>query len=152
MTAEPTIDYEGLAQEAMRGVVRTVLVRTAKSGLTGERVNSDILLTYAHDASAVPLPDPQVMNLVEKTSAFKLQTRALQDLEAGNIPAATQKLRGALTHLLNQGDTELAATVERELDNLEKGRVMTSEGRKTIRFESGKTVRLSEGTPSTPSV
>src|ERR1044072_6324803 len=36
MTAEPTIDYEVLAQEAMRGVVRTVLVRTAKSGLTGD--------------------------------------------------------------------------------------------------------------------
>jgi uncharacterized protein len=36
MTAEPTIDYEGLAQEAMRGVVRTVLVQTAKSGLTGD--------------------------------------------------------------------------------------------------------------------
>lgn len=36
MTAEPTIDYEGLAQEAMRGVVRTVLARTAKSGLDGD--------------------------------------------------------------------------------------------------------------------
>jgi hypothetical protein len=36
MTAEPTIDYEGLAQEAMRGVVRTVLTQTAKSGLTGD--------------------------------------------------------------------------------------------------------------------
>lgn len=36
MTAEPTIDYEGLAQEAMRGVVRTVLARTAKNGLTGD--------------------------------------------------------------------------------------------------------------------
>ena len=115
-----------------------------QTNLSGEKMGVDVLLSYAHDASAVPLPDPQVMNLVEKTSAFKLQTRALQDLEAGNIPAATQKLRGALTHLLNQGDTELAATVERELDNLEKGRVMTSEGRKTIRFESGKTVRLGE--------
>jgi Ca-activated chloride channel family protein len=115
-----------------------------QTGLTGERAGVDVLLSYAHDASAVPLPDPQVMNLVEKTSAFKLQTRALQDVEAGNIPAATQKLRGALTHLLNQGDTELAATVEREIENLEKGRVMSSEGRKTIRFESGKTVRLGE--------
>ena len=36
MTAEPTIDYEALAQEAMRGVVRTVLVRTAKSGFPGD--------------------------------------------------------------------------------------------------------------------
>ena len=36
MTAEPTIDYEALAQDAMRGVVRTVLIRTAKSGLPGD--------------------------------------------------------------------------------------------------------------------
>ncbi len=36
MTAEPTIDYEGLAQEAMRGVVRTVLTATAKTGLAGD--------------------------------------------------------------------------------------------------------------------
>ncbi len=36
MPAEPTIDYERLAQEAMRGIVRTVLTQAAKSGLPGE--------------------------------------------------------------------------------------------------------------------
>lgn len=36
MSAGPTIDYDALAQEAMRGVVRTVLVRTAKTGLPGD--------------------------------------------------------------------------------------------------------------------
>lgn len=36
MTVESTIDYEGLAQEAMRGVVRKVLANTAKSGLAGD--------------------------------------------------------------------------------------------------------------------
>lgn len=36
MTVESTIDYEGLAQEAMRGVVRKVLARTAKLGLAGD--------------------------------------------------------------------------------------------------------------------
>jgi uncharacterized protein len=36
MTVESTIDYEGLAQEAMRGVVRKVLARAAKSGLPGD--------------------------------------------------------------------------------------------------------------------
>lgn len=36
MTAEPNIDYEALAQGAMRSVVRTVLLRVAKSGLPGE--------------------------------------------------------------------------------------------------------------------
>jgi uncharacterized protein len=36
MTVEPHIDYEALAQAAMRAVVRTVLLRVAKSGLPGE--------------------------------------------------------------------------------------------------------------------
>jgi Ca-activated chloride channel family protein len=118
----------------------------AQSGLSGQRVGMDVLINYTHDPNAVPMPDPRVMNIVEKVSAFKLQTRALEDLEAGNIPAATKKLQGALTHLLNQGDNELAAIVQKELSNLEKGQAMTPEGRKTIRFESGKTVRLSKGT------
>ncbi len=115
-----------------------------QTGLTAQRAGVDVLVTYTHDPAAISPPDQRVMDIVEKVSAFKLQTRALEDLEAGNVQAATQKLRGALTHLLNQGDTELAATVQRELENLEKGRVMSSEGRKTIRFESGKTVRLDD--------
>ena len=36
MTGEQDIDYEALAQDAMRGIVRTVLTRVAKSGLPGE--------------------------------------------------------------------------------------------------------------------
>jgi hypothetical protein len=36
MTVEREIDYEALAQSAMRGIVRTVLTRVAKSGLPGE--------------------------------------------------------------------------------------------------------------------
>lgn len=36
MTSESMIDYEALAQNAMRGLVRTVLQNTAKSGLPGD--------------------------------------------------------------------------------------------------------------------
>ncbi|HRY05607.1 MAG TPA: ClpXP protease specificity-enhancing factor SspB [Hyphomicrobiaceae bacterium] len=36
MTSGPTIDYEALQQEAMRGVVRSVLQETERSGLPGE--------------------------------------------------------------------------------------------------------------------
>jgi Ca-activated chloride channel homolog len=115
-----------------------------RTALLRQSLGLDLLLNYSHDPAAIPQPDPRVMNIVEKVSAFKLQTRALEDVEAGNIPAATQKLQGALTHLLNQGDTQLAAIVQKELTNLEKGRTMSPEGRKTIRFESGKTVRLNK--------
>jgi uncharacterized protein len=36
MTAEPNIDYEALAQVAMRSMVRMILARVAKTGLPGE--------------------------------------------------------------------------------------------------------------------
>lgn len=36
MTGEPHIDYDALALDAMRGLVRNVLVRTAKYGLPGD--------------------------------------------------------------------------------------------------------------------
>ena len=37
---------------------------------------------------------------------------------------------------------DLANTVQQEIENLQKARAMSPEGRKTIRFGSGKTVRL----------
>ena len=36
MTAGQHIDYEALQQEAMRGVVRAVLIKVAETGLVGD--------------------------------------------------------------------------------------------------------------------
>ncbi len=110
--------------------------------MSGQLARADLLLEYSALPHLQSPGNPAVMNLVEKVTAFKLQTGALADLEAGNLTGATSKLQNAVTRLLNQGDVELAATVQQELSNLEKGRAMTPEGRKTIRFQSGKTVRL----------
>ena len=52
MTAERDIDYETLAQDAMRGLVRTVLTRVAKSGLPGEH---HFYIAFKTDADGVSL-------------------------------------------------------------------------------------------------
>ena len=52
MTAEREIDYEALAQSAMRGIVRTVLARVAKSGLPGEH---HFYIAFKTDAPGVML-------------------------------------------------------------------------------------------------
>jgi Ca-activated chloride channel family protein len=111
-------------------------------GLTQEKVRADIMMSFTQDAFQAQQVNPRVMNIVEKVTAFKLQTRALQEAEAGNIANATQQLRAAHTILLSQGDTELAKTVRLAADELEKQNKMSSEAQKTIRFGSGKTVRL----------
>ena len=52
MTGEREIDYEGLVQGAMRGVVRTVLTRVAKSGLPGEH---HFYIAFRTDAPGVSI-------------------------------------------------------------------------------------------------
>jgi uncharacterized protein len=51
MATEPTIDYEALQQEAMRGVVRAVLHLTVKNGLPGDHHFYISFLTHAPGVS-----------------------------------------------------------------------------------------------------
>ncbi|HMQ31634.1 MAG TPA: VWA domain-containing protein [Chloroflexaceae bacterium] len=113
-------------------------------GLVGEKARVDVLLTFTADQGQLAQVNPGVMNIVEKVSAFKLQTRALQDLSQGDVQGATQKLKSAVTRLLSQGELELAETMQQEITNLEQSGQLSSEGQKTIKFQGRKTVRLSD--------
>jgi Ca-activated chloride channel homolog len=113
-------------------------------GRVGEKTKEDLLLTFTADQGQLGQVNPGVMNIVEKVSAFKLQTRALQDAAEGNVQGATQKLKSAVTRLLSQGEQELAATMQQEIANLEQSGQLSSEGQKTIKFQGRKTVRLSD--------
>ncbi len=112
--------------------------------LAGEKAKVDLLLTFTADQAQLGQVSAGVMNIVEKVSAFKLQTRALQDLSEGDVQGATQKLKSAVTRLLSQGELELAQTMEAEIKNLEQSGQLSSEGQKTIKFQGRKTVRLSD--------
>jgi len=52
MTVERDIDYQALAQDAMRGIVRTVLTRVAQAGLPGEH---HFYIAFKTDAAGVVL-------------------------------------------------------------------------------------------------
>lgn len=112
--------------------------------LVGEKTRADLMLTFTADQAQLNQVNPGVMNIVEKVSAFKLQTRALQDLQSGDVAGATQKLKSAVTRLLNQGEVDLAQTMQQEISNLEQSGQLSSEGQKTIKFQGRKTVRLSD--------
>jgi len=112
--------------------------------LTAEKVKTDILLDFTADPALAKQYDPEVMNVVEKVTAFKLQTRALEDAKMGNLAGASQKLRAAATRLLEMGEGELAQSALEEADNLDKGGQMSARGTKKLRYETRKlTQRLS---------
>ncbi len=112
------------------------------SGIVGEHTRADVVINYTSNPALAQMANPRVMNIVEKVTAFKLQTRALQEAQSGDRAGATQKLRQAATMLLGQGETDLARTLQLEADRLEQSGQMSEEGKKTIKFSGGKTVRL----------
>lgn len=104
-----------------------------------QRVRVDINVEITADAGAVNV-DPPTMNLVERVTAFKLQTRALSEAAAGNTAGATQKLRSAATRLLDLGELDLAETTNRAAEALEQGQAPSAADQKALTY---KTRRLS---------
>ena len=112
--------------------------------LINEKVKADILLDFTADTAKTKQYEPEVMNIVEKVTAFKLQTRALEEAKLGNVAGASQKLRAAATRLLEMGEEELAQSALEEAENLEKSGQMSARGTKKLRYETRKlTQRLS---------
>lgn len=116
-------------------------------GLTGATTRSDIVLDYTTDPQEAKRYDPAIMNLVEKVTAYKLQTRAIEDARAGNVEGATRKLRAAATRLLELGETDLAQAARQEADNLESSGQMSASGTKKLRYQTRK---LTQRLPDLP--
>lgn len=122
-----------------------VMYDAPAANLTGQHVRHDIVVTLIEDPGQVTPFEADVMNLVEKVSVFKLQTRALNEAQAGNVALATQQLRSAATRLLNLGEVDLAQAAQQEANNLEQQGQMSSAGTKKLQYGTRKlTQRLDD--------
>lgn len=106
-------------------------------GIERQKQRANLIIPYTANHASAPT-NPTVMNLVEKLSAFKLQTRALQDAANGDLANATRKLQAAATRLINMGEQNLAQQMLNEAANLEQRGRMSAEGTKRLRYETRK--------------
>ncbi len=109
--------------------------------LVGEKVKMDIMIDFTSDTNLTRQYDPLTMNLVEKVTAFKLQTRALNAAKMGDVDGASQQLRAAATRLLQVGEKQLAEAALEEAKNLEEQGQMSSAGAKKLRYATRKLSR-----------
>lgn len=136
----PALLVEVIVPTQQRGTFRVAGISvnyTAPNGGTQVGATRDIVIRYSM-AKEREEPNTSVMNTVEKVTAYVLQTRALNDMAAGNISAATMRLRAAATRLLTIGETDLANSVEAEAARLEKSGQVSAEGAKEIRYATRK--------------
>jgi Ca-activated chloride channel family protein len=77
---------------------------------------------------------PPIITVLGKLAIFKMQEKAMADLEAGEIGTATQRLETMATRLLNLGETDLARAALLEAGRLARTGDLSAEGRKKIRY------------------
>jgi len=114
---------------------------------TNQSMRSDIVVSYTANTQESRQYNADIMNLMERVTAYKLQTRALDEAKMGNIAGATQKLRAAATRLLELGETDLAEAAEQEAANLEQSGAMSAGGTKKLRYQTRK---LTQKLPDLP--
>ena len=99
----------------------------------GHQVLSDILLEVAEDA-APEEPPPAIMDALSKLTLYRLQERAQEALDRGDIGEATRRLENLRTRLLEMGEDELAGQVQLEAHRVTHTKVISEKGHKTIKY------------------
>ena len=145
---EPALLLELIVPPRPVGVYRLTRALLAcddpAGSLAGLKTRADVIVEYTPDPAQAMLQVARVMHIVEALSAYKLHRRVQADLEAGDIPSATRKLRTAVTRLLDIGEEELAAEAERQALALERRGRADPQLTKKLRYETRKLAKLED--------
>ncbi|MDW8325928.1 MAG: DnaJ domain-containing protein [Anaerolineales bacterium] len=120
--------------EGARPIARLALYGDVPGlGRKDERVTYDVAVTAV--ANLKPPPPPQVIiEALSKYSHHKLQERAWQQAEAGNLAGASRLLSMLGTRLLASGQPELAKVAIVEAKRLEQQQAVSEESKKRIKY------------------
>ena len=101
-----------------------IIYNIAGSEQSDIKQSIDLVIAYSEDVAQTDQLDGRVMNIIERVVAHKLQTKALDEAQMGEIAHATQRLRAAATRLLDLGELEMARAAENQAQQIEQnGRV-----------------------------
>lgn len=100
-----------------------------------------IVIEVTDDPSHANVPNPEVVRIARMIQASKLAEKAEEDLHAGDVRAATQKLKQVSRRLEELGENDKAQAVDRLRDRIEAEPANTDLGIKRVR---GTTKRLTE--------
>jgi len=104
------------------------------------RIQQDVAVTFTSDltggagqAGRPPVP-PDIVTAMGKLTIYKMQARALAEVETGQIDTAVNRLKTMATRLLNIGEAELARAALLEAGHLAQTGSLSGEGRKKLRY------------------
>lgn len=128
---------------------RTV-ARISVSGnvLVAEQQAYEVLSDISVEISDNPPPEEPplpILDALGKLTLYRIQEKAQQSLQAGNVAEATRRLENLATRLLASGQDDLAQMAIIEARRVASTNLLSEEGRKTLKF--GTRLLLSQPDP-----
>jgi len=81
-------------------------------------------------------PPSAILDALSKLTLYRLQERAQQALEDGNIAEATKRLENLATRLLEMGEEDLARQTRQEAQRVAQTMTFSDKGKKTIKYQT----------------
>ncbi len=111
----------------------------------GERTASvDMTVEYTLDRTLTSKRNGRVMNLVDQVSIAKLQSKAEEELKAGNIDRATRLLGNAMQGTQRLGNTKATQALAGLLDQVKKTQTLQTKAAKTTLLQAQAVVRKTQ--------
>ncbi len=121
-------------KEHFRTVVRLdVTGDVLAANRMGYKVISDISVEVAKNPEQEE-PPSAILDALGKLTLYRMQQKAEQALQQGDVNAATRRLENLATRLLAAGQEELAQIAKEEARRVSRTRVFSEEGRKGLKF------------------
>jgi Ca-activated chloride channel family protein len=95
------------------------------------RLNLKLPVGESPEGDAPPQPILQAMS---RLTLYRMQDKARKEVEQGQTARATRRLQHLATHLLAQGQPELAHTVLMEAESINRNQQYSKEGDKRIKY------------------
>jgi Ca-activated chloride channel family protein len=86
------------------------------------------------DAVEADSPPPEIVQALSRLMLYRMQERARNEIEKGNIEAGTRQLQLLAENLMTQGERSLAQTIVFEVDRIQQENGMSAEGGKKIKY------------------
>jgi len=79
-------------------------------------------------------PPPEIVQALSRLMLYRMQERARNEIEKGNVEAGTRQLQMLAANLATQGERSLARTIALEADRIQQDGGISAEGGKKIKY------------------
>lgn len=119
-----------------RNIVRLVATGDIlQNSIPSHQVVSDLEIEITKEQQ-LEEPPTAILDALSKLTLYRLQERAQQALEEGNIAEATKRLENLATRLLEMGEDDLARQTRQEAQRVAQTMAFSDKGKKTIKYQT----------------